>query len=438
MLEFISYNYDATWKDLLTFYRDGRIYYDSIGNPTQYYNSATFEWAKGRQLQRVQLADGTYLSFRYNDEGVRTRKTVNGVETYFYLDGTNILAQKTGSDILWFNYDANGTRISITMPNGAVYYYAYNAQGDVIGLYSVNQYGYFVPQVYYTYDAWGKVLSITGNMADTLGQQNPFRYRGYYYDSETQFYYLNSRYYDPEVGRFINADGQLTTGSDLSGMNLFAYCGNNPVIRTDSTGEAWWHWALAGLVVVGCAVATVATAGGFAAAAGAITAVGSGMAAATTASTVAASAFIGAATTFGTAVLTAAVTSNSVDEFNAQGNWGTVISTAGGAVLSGTIGYAMSKIQNSQIAKDDKLFLPNSFYSKHAPKQSTPNSSYTNYLYNDYTGKYEKSTAYYDFAGRQTIRIDWTNHGYSNHGNPHVHYTTYNSQYRDGTTIRWD
>ena len=185
----------------------------------------------------MQLADGTYLSFRYNDEGVRTRKTVNGVETYFYLDGTNILAQKTGNDILWFNYDANGTRISITMPNGAVYYYAYNAQGDVIGLYSVNQYGYFVPQVYYTYDAWGKVLSITGNMADTLGKQNPFRYRGYYYDSETQFYYLNSRYYDPEVGRFINADGYVSTGQNILGSNMFTYCGNNPVNRADAGGE---------------------------------------------------------------------------------------------------------------------------------------------------------------------------------------------------------
>ncbi len=186
----------------------------------------------------MQLADGTYLSFRYNDEGVRTRKTVNGVETYFYLDGTNILAQKTGSDILWFNYDANGTRISITMPNGAVYYYAYNAQGDVIGLYSVNQYGYFVPQVYYTYDAWGKVLSITGNMADTLGQQNPFRYRGYYYDSETQFYYLNSRYYDPEVGRFINADTMIKTpGTNVLSANMFAYCQNNPVRRVDSNGQ---------------------------------------------------------------------------------------------------------------------------------------------------------------------------------------------------------
>jgi len=251
--QFISYGYDTTWKDLLTFYKDGRIYYDSIGNPTQYYNSASFEWTKGRQLQRVQLADGTYLSFRYNDEGVRTRKTVNGVETYFYLDGTNILAQKTGSDILWFNYDANGTRISITMPNGAVYYYAYNAQGDVIGLYSVNQYGYFVPQVFYTYDAWGKVLSITGNMADTLGQQNPFRYRGYYYDSETQFYYLNSRYYDPEVGRFINSDNVVAEiGNSALGYNTFIYCFNNPVVIFDSNGN-WPQF----LIDVGSSVANI-------------------------------------------------------------------------------------------------------------------------------------------------------------------------------------
>ncbi len=194
------------------------------------------------------------MSFRYNDEGVRTRKTVNGVETYFYLDGTNILAQKTGNDILWFNYDANGTRISITMPNGAVYYYAYNAQGDVIGLYSVNEYGYFVPQVYYTYDAWGKVLSITGNMADTLGQQNPFRYRGYYYDSETQFYYLNSRYYDPEVGRFINADGYVSTGQNILGSNMFTYCGNNPVNLVDSTGQFFFSALIVGGLILGGAL----------------------------------------------------------------------------------------------------------------------------------------------------------------------------------------
>jgi RHS repeat-associated protein len=93
--------------------------------------------------------------------------------------------------------------------------------------------------VEYTYNPWGEILSITGTMADTIGQQNPLRYRGYYYDNETGLYYVSSRYYDPEIGRWINADNQLSTGSDLTGMNLFAYCGNNPVNRIDLDGHAW-------------------------------------------------------------------------------------------------------------------------------------------------------------------------------------------------------
>ena len=219
---------------------------------------------------------------------------------------------------------------------------------------------------------------------------------------------------------------------------MFAYCGNNPVNRVDPTGEAWYHWALGAAIVAACAIATVVTCGGFAAAATAVGLVSSGVAAATTASTIAAGAFIGSATAYGMAAFATIATSDSVQEFCNEGNWGTVAATAGGALLGGYAGYTMSKAQATQTVADDDTFLPDSFYSKHAPKQSTPNSSYTNYTYNNYTGKYEKSTAYYDFAGRQIIRIDWTNHGYSNHGNPHVHYTTYNSQYRDGFTIRWD
>ena len=94
--------------------------------------------------------------------------------------------------------------------------------------------------VEYTYDAWGNVLSITGMYADTLGVNNPIRYRGYYQDFETGFYYLQSRYYDPAIRRFINADNVLYTGNDFIGLNLYSYCGNNPVDRIDDEGHGWW------------------------------------------------------------------------------------------------------------------------------------------------------------------------------------------------------
>jgi RHS repeat-associated protein len=123
------------------------------------------------------------------------------------------------------------------LPNylNSTYYYVYNVQGDVTGI--VSSTGSFV--VNYTYDTWGKLLSTTGSKATTLGVQNPFRYRGYYYDTETGLYYLQSRYYDPETGRFLSADDftlLLEAADNPLQANLYTYCGNNPVTGYDPTG----------------------------------------------------------------------------------------------------------------------------------------------------------------------------------------------------------
>ena len=115
--------------------------------------------------------------------------------------------------------------------NGTTYYYVTNLQGDVLRI--LDETGTTVAA--YTYDPWGKLLSATGTLAET----NPLRYRGYYYDAETCLYYVSSRYYDPEIGRWINADGYVSTGQDIIGCNMFAYCGNNPVNRSDPTGQFW-------------------------------------------------------------------------------------------------------------------------------------------------------------------------------------------------------
>ena len=275
----------------------------------------------------------------YNTSGIRTKR-VSEDKTYSYIYAGDKLMQMTvGNDTLDFSYDTNGVPLTMTY-NGTVYYYITNLQGDVMKLERAD--GGSGAQ--YAYDAWGNIIAMSG----TLAELNPLRYRGYVYDQETGFYYLNSRYYDPAVGRFINADNQLTMGT-LAGVNLFTYCGNDPVNRKDPTGEAWYHWAIGAAVVAAAAVATVVTCGGFAAAAAAVCMVGSGVAAATTASTVAAAAFIGSAAIYGAAVLASASCSNSIEEFNAQGNWGTVAATAGGAVFSGAAAYAATRTPTTTV-----------------------------------------------------------------------------------------
>ena len=190
---------------------------------------------------------------------------------------------------------------------------------------------------------------------------------------------------------------------------MFAYCGNNPVNRLDPTGDAWEHWALGAIIVAACAVATVVTCGGFAAAVTAVGLVGGGVAATTTASTVAAAAFIGSATAYGTAVLAAAGSSGSAQEFADQGNWGTVAVTAGGALLGGHDGYTMSQMQQPKDVSSGKSTTLHTSGVNSPDNNINPGGSYTKL---DNNGNLHSYTQF-DNLGRQTMRIDFQ-------GRPHA------------------
>ena len=232
-----TYGYtDAGWKDLLTSFNGQAITYDEIGNPLAYRDGYAFTWQYGRRLSSISH-NGDSISYTYNPDGIRTSKTVNGTTTKYHVMNGTLLGQTKGSDTIVFLYDEKGNKYGFDY-NGTKYYYIFNVQGDVIGI--LNQAGQKI--VSYTYDPWGKVLSVDGSEASAIGQINPIRYRGYYYDTETGFYYLQSRYYDPTVRRFLNADAVISgVGRDIRGYNMFSYCMNNPVNLSDNIGN-WPQW----------------------------------------------------------------------------------------------------------------------------------------------------------------------------------------------------
>ena len=173
-----------------------------------------------------------------------TERTISGVlastetVTHEYLTQSGKVVRETittsmDTTTLDFFYDESGRPFAFNYtPEGSTpntYYYILNLQGDVVQI--IDEGG--VPQAEYVYSPWGEIISAEGDLAEV----NPLRYRGYYYDSETGFYYLRSRYYDPENHRFINADTYASTDSgDAIACNMFAYCNNNPVVFLDSTG----------------------------------------------------------------------------------------------------------------------------------------------------------------------------------------------------------
>ena len=221
---------NSAWRDLLTAYGGNTITY-SGGNPTKYYDGSTFTWTQGRRLATAKVGS-TNISYTYDMAGVRSSKTVGSTKYNFTTLSGLVTRQTGGGKTIDFVYDENNQPLAMKY-NNTLYYYVLNAQGDVVRI--VNSSRSVVAS--YTYDPWGKIISSSGTLADI----NPLRYRGYYYDSETGFYYLQSRYYDPEIGRFINADSYASTdATGLLSTNMFAYCENNPVMRVDPTGELFW------------------------------------------------------------------------------------------------------------------------------------------------------------------------------------------------------
>ena len=224
-----AYTYgNGTWKDLLTKIGEQTISYDAQGNPTSYLGH-TLTWEKGRQLKSFD--SNTYT---YNANGIRTSKTVAGIKHTYTLDGTKILREVWGENTLVPLYD-NEDSVCGIIYNDEPFYFQKNLQGDIIAV--VNTTAEVVAR--YSYDAWG-VCTVTQDTSECgIASINPFRYRGYFYDEEIGLYYLQSRYYDPETGRFVNGDNvdQLINTNTVDEINLFAYCKNNIINCADNTGK---------------------------------------------------------------------------------------------------------------------------------------------------------------------------------------------------------
>ena len=276
---------------------------------------------QGTHITGTQTVTHEYLTLngKVARETIKTNNSLTAVLDFIYDESGKPFALK---------YSTNGTSFK-------TYYYVLNLQGDVVKLIHYIPGFEYESVATYEYDAWGNIVSSSGRLAEI----NPLRYRGYYYDNETGFYYLQSRYYDPANRRFINADTYSSTDpGDAIGCNMFAYCGNNPVMRNDYSGDAWWHWVVATVAVVGLAVASVVTCGGAAAAAMTATALISGTCTTVpAAATIITGAALGAGVAYAGSVVSAASSVKSTEEFAEYGK-SALISTVAGAVVGAVAG----------------------------------------------------------------------------------------------------
>ena len=223
----VTYTYQ---NGRMTSYDGESCVYDENGNPTTY-RGKTLTWTRGRLLETYPslTSPNVTWTFTYSADGIRVGKSSSGVTTTYGVDGERIVYEKTGGQIKRYFYDESG--IAGMYYQGAYWYFRKNLQGDVTGIYNAN--GTLLGE--YEYDAWGNLLE---EPASGIMSENPFRYRGYYYDTSIGLYYLNSRYYDSETGRFLNEDlVSYLEPETIGGINLYAYCLNDPVNNIDPSGH---------------------------------------------------------------------------------------------------------------------------------------------------------------------------------------------------------
>ena len=249
-----AYTYSTgAWGDRLS-----GTTYDGIGNPLTY-STYALTWS-GRELVEMNRNYGqSVTSFTYNDEGIRTSKNVGGTVHAYVLNGSQIVSETWGQRMLLYLYDESGAPLGLQYRQSSyaagvfdTFYFEKNIFGDIVAVYAEN--GQKIGT--YTYDAWGNCTTTVASGNTTLQSTilrtyNPFRYRGYFYDTETGLYYLQSRYYNPATGRFLNPDNHdvlWATPTELTDKNLYAYCDNNPVMRTDETGEFWIQFLIGAVV----------------------------------------------------------------------------------------------------------------------------------------------------------------------------------------------
>ena len=445
----INYTYDTVQKDRLITFDTTTIPYNTLGCPTKY-KGYDLTWNKGKltRLNKGTLSTGSesYV-YSYNAYGQRVSKAYNKIEgtsglnsfysgevteynkTYNYDNSgrlirevtTNTYYQEgTGTEEIIYIYDLNtiiGMKYTVGN-NSNIYYFDRNALGDVEAIYDL--YGNL--KVKYLYDAYGNCTVSSETIDQVLARVNPIRYRGYYYDVETGLFWISSRYYSPEWGRWISPDSiEYLDPESINGLNLYAYCGNDPINRIDPTGHNWGHWSIAAIVVVALAVVLVVTAGGAAPAYGAAMAALYGVASSTIKVTVASYAFVGASLALAGSAMYAFGTSTSLDEFAEQGNLGTIINTAGGGIFGAFNGAYAFYDQIGSEAQAAFMKSAEKTKQKQAIVKANPGVNFTKLeLSHDY-GTYGNNRNFYSFKTYDEHRGPGGFHsiyGYKTNGGP--------------------